>query len=146
MGMPYGMMGLLERKYAIMQQQADTGQFNAVTNRTGVDAAANLDRVKAGILPNESTANIGLTRAQAMESDARKRNIDENMKWIGPLNKANISLLGANAFESRSRGGLLGAQTATTSQNNSMFDLGLADPLQSRLRDITSNWRFLSEL
>lgn len=150
MGMPYGMADLLAKKYAILQQQADTGQYNAVSNRIGVDAAAGLDRVKAGILPGESAANIGLTRAQAMEAEARKRNIDENIKWISPLNKANIALMGANTFEARSRGGLYGAQTDVAREGMRGFDLfggmASADPLQSRLRDITSNWRFLSEL
>ncbi len=81
MGMPPGFQALLDRKYAIMQQQADTA-------RVGVDAAANLDRVRASILPAESQSNIA-------ESTARTTNLGLTGRTIIPLANANIGLLGA---------------------------------------------------
>jgi len=62
----------LNRKYDILQQQANTADVNAAaTTRNAAtaaltgEAAAALDRVRTRLLPAESAANIGLTNAQA---------------------------------------------------------------------------------
>lgn len=81
MGMPPGFQALLDRKYAILQQQADTA-------RVGVDAAANLDRVRANLMPAESQANTA-------ESAARTTNLGLTGRTIIPLANANLGLIGA---------------------------------------------------
>lgn len=67
---PAGMAELLDRKYAILQQNADatSEQARATTTNAGTNAfvgraAAGLDNVRASLMPAESTANIGLTKA-----------------------------------------------------------------------------------
>lgn len=68
---PVDFQYFLARKYAILQQQADSGSeqarattSNAATAAITGAAAANLDNVNAGLRPGESAANVGLTRAQ----------------------------------------------------------------------------------
>jgi hypothetical protein len=124
--------GLLARKYDIMQQQADT-------QRLGIVSAARLDDVKAGLMPSESSANIRLMGANALEAGARSRNLDETTKFVGPLAQANIGLMGANAREAGARVGLLGAQTTGENQFNRMYRLGgmfSNDPLAARREEL----------
>lgn len=87
----------LGRKYDLMQQQADT-------QRLGMVADANLTNVKAGLLPAESKAQIGLmgsqgrlAEANATQSLAQARNIDETTKFVGPLARSSIGLNSAQA-------------------------------------------------
>lgn len=82
-GMPGGFQALLDRKYAIMQQQADTA-------RIGVDAAARLDNARATLLPGESEANIA-------ESRARTTNLGLTGQTIVPLANSTIGLQSAQA-------------------------------------------------
>jgi hypothetical protein len=65
MAIPTAMSYYLDRKYAIQQQQADASTANSETQRIATSAAANLDKVKAALMPAESKANIGLTNANA---------------------------------------------------------------------------------
>ena len=90
MGVPGIMADLLRWKYSIMQQQADTGQFNATTNRLGVSADANLNNVRAGLLPDESRASTNLQYAQAGLADATTDQQREETKFVAPLARANI--------------------------------------------------------
>ena len=80
-GMPDGFAALLQRKYDIMQQQADS-------QRTAVTAGANLDNVKAKLMPGESAANVA-------EAGARTTNLGLTGRTILPLAGAQIGLLGA---------------------------------------------------
>jgi hypothetical protein len=104
----------LGRKYANMDQQAaaDTTRANAAA--VSANAGAQLDTVKAGLLPAESKANIALTGAQTGLAAATARQQDEETKYIGPTANANIA-------ESRARGGLYGAQ-ATGEQQLSIVE------------------------
>lgn len=130
--------GLLGRKYDILQQQADT-------QRMGMRADANLANVRAGLLPIESKANVGLTEAQTGFTDAnaglatsRARATDEEAKYIGPIAKANIG-------ESQARGRLYGSQATGEDQLNQFNRFrfrGLGDNY-GRLDDfIRSSMRF----
>lgn len=94
-GMPTGFQELLDRKYSILQQQADTA-------RVGVDAAAGLDRARTIALPGESSANIA-------ESRARTTNLGLTGQTIVPLATANLGLLGAQTAN-------LGAETEGTQE------------------------------
>lgn len=103
--------GLLARKYDIMQQNADS-------QRLGVNAAAELDRTRAGLLPAESAANIALTGAQRGLAQANTRNTDETTAYIAPLAKANIGYIGAQAGEASARRGLINSQRTSVDQTN----------------------------
>lgn len=63
-GMPDGFADALALKYAILQQQANSASQNADTQRITGLASANADNVRAGLLPGETAAQIGLTQAQ----------------------------------------------------------------------------------
>lgn len=93
---------LLGRKYDILQQQADTA-------RLGMQASANLDTVKAGLLPAESRANVNLNTAQAGLVGATTRQQDEETKTIAPLARASIAQSGAQTR-------LIGAQATGEEQ------------------------------
>lgn len=124
-GMPPGFDALLRRKYDIMQQQANTGQYSAESQRTGVEAAAKLDNVKAGLLPAESASQIALQKAQGGLYGAQADGVREETKYVGPLARANIGLMGANAFSARRQGGLYGSQATGIDQLNKNFRIGL---------------------
>lgn len=96
-GMPTGFAQALATKYALLRQQA-----NAQTKTANADA--NLTDVKAGLMPAESAATVGLTNAQA-------RNTDETTKFIGPLAHANI-------FNTMEQGGLFHQQAVGEGQLN----------------------------
>lgn len=87
---------LLAQKYDLMQQGQDTA-------RRGMTADANLTNVRAGLLPKETAANIGLVNAQTTLAGANARQADETTKTIVPL-------AGASIYNSRQQGGLYGAQ------------------------------------
>lgn len=94
----------LGRKYANMEQET--------ANRgAGLQAQAKLDTVKAGLLPAESAASIGLTQANTGLARAETARTNETTKTIAPLASASI-------FETRSRGRLLGEQATGEGQLN----------------------------
>lgn len=95
-GMPFGFQEALDRKYAIMAQEA------AARSRAA-DAEANVNNTRAGLMPAESAANVGLTTAQAGLAKANTRSVDENTKFVKPLAEASI-------FDTRAHGSLLGQQ------------------------------------
>lgn len=105
MAMPGMMADFLATKYAILQQQADaastqanTGQFNALTNRTVGNAAAALDTTRAGLMPAESEASIA---KMASETGLNK----ETAKYLGPETLARIAKMKAET-------GFIGTQDA----------------------------------
>ena len=94
-GMPYGFADLLAKKYAILQQGADTQQLGTV-------AAAGLDNVRAKLLPGQTAADIAKTNAETA-------NIGETTKFIAPLARSGIALQGA-------QGGLYKSQAAASDE------------------------------
>lgn len=110
--------GLLARKYDLMQQNADT-------QRMGMIASAELDRTRAGLLPAESRAGIGLTNAQAGAATAAARKTNEEASVVRPLADASI-------FATRAQGRQSNAAAIGDEQINrlSRFRLrGLGDQL-----------------
>lgn len=91
----------LNRKYALLGQNADadTVRANAATtsadaSATAANAAAKVDITRAGLLPGESAASIALQRAQANLQN-------QTASTVGPLARANIGLIGANTASTR---------------------------------------------
>lgn len=88
----------LQRKYALLQQQADAGTAGAAANtlqaQTGATvgaAAAKLDSTRANLLPAESASQIGLQSAQTGLTRAQAAVvIPEAQSRIG-VNAANIA-------------------------------------------------------
>lgn len=98
----------LGRKYDIMQQGQDTA-------RQGMQADANLTNVRAGLLPAQTKADIGLTSAQALLANANARNVDETTRYVGPIANSGIAL-------NRAQIGNLGAESAYTGQRSSQLE------------------------
>ncbi len=115
----------LNRKYALLQQQADAGTSNANSGAlqaaTGAlvgKAAAGLDTTRAGLLPAESASQIGLQGAQAdllgqqaqvvvPESQSRIRNQDANTDYTGIQSKV-LTRDGLTTFSPTNPTGALG--------------------------------------
>jgi hypothetical protein len=124
-GMPPGFAEALQRKYNIMQQQADATTQNANSTAMGVNAAAALDAMRTKLMPDQVKADIAKVGAET-------RNIDETTRYVGPLANANIGLMGANSFQSRAAGqlnltqrGLVGAQTGQIQQQTKTLPFGM---------------------
>ena len=109
-GMPGGMAEFLRTKYALMQQQADATTQNAATAALTGKAAANLDTVRAGLMPAESRANIGLVKANTGLAQANTRLVGLNADWLPRMNQ-----------------GTLDEQAARTRSVNTETDLTLDD-------------------
>jgi hypothetical protein len=103
-GMPYGFQEALDRKYALMAQ-------DTAARANAANADANLTNTRAGLLPAESKANVGLTVAQTGLAGAQARGVDENTKFVKPLAEASI-------FNTRAQGTLFGQQAAGEYQLN----------------------------
>lgn len=99
----------LNRKYTLQQQQADAGTTqanaqtiqanaqaaNAKTNLLGTEAAAALDRARAGVLPSESAAQVAANLAGARLSNTQADELPRlNTSEIG-LRSAQVGLIGA---------------------------------------------------
>lgn len=84
------MSGWLNRKYAILQQQANAADTQNATQRIGVVAAANVDNTRARLMPKESAANVAKTRAETGL-------VGEQTNWFGKSAAAEINNLNANA-------------------------------------------------
>jgi hypothetical protein len=123
----------LGRKYAVMQQSADADTTRANAGLISANAGANLDTVRAGLLPAESKANIGLTVANTGLANAGAAQTTEETRYIGPKARADIA-------ESGARGGLYGAQATGERELNVMSPFkfgGLGNSsLEDRLRTI----------
>lgn len=105
-GPPAGFERALGEKYAILRLAAE-----AQANQANADA--NLTKIRAGLLPAESQAGIGLTRAQTGLAQANTRSVDENTKFVKPLAEASV-------FNTRMQGSLYGQQAVGESQLNTM--------------------------
>lgn len=110
---------LLSQKYRILQQNADTQQQNADAGTLAAKAGANLDYIKAGLMPAESRAQIALQGAQGLMYGANARNTDEETKYVGLLANANADSLRSGAYANRQQGGLYGQQARTAGILNS---------------------------
>ncbi len=91
MAIPSDMANFLQQKYAILQQQADATTRNADTAALTGKAAANLDTVRAGLMPAESQANIGLTRANTGLTQANTRIAGINADYLPQILKGDIA-------------------------------------------------------
>ena len=116
MAIPSDMANFLQQKYAILQQQADATTRNADTAALTGKAAANLDTVRAGLMPAESRANIGLVKANTGLAQANTRLVGLNADWLPRMNQ-----------------GTLDEQAARTRSVNTETDLTLDDATR-RLR------------
>jgi hypothetical protein len=115
----------LNRKYDLLQQNANADALRAQGFVTQANAQAGLDTVRAGLLPAESKANIGLTAAQAALAQANAANTDENTKFIAPLARSSIGL---NSAQARNLGAETGFTTSRTTQLDQLNRLaGIGD-------------------
>lgn len=108
-GMPAGFDDLIRRKYDILQQQADASTATA-------RAAANLDSVKAGLMPRQTAADIAKINADIGLTNMQTR-------WFGPTAQANIGLARANAFQSLAAGALTNEQSRGLARTTGTTDL-----------------------
>lgn len=104
-GAPVDFNYFLQRKYALLQQQADAGTSNAASaaiqanaQAGALGAEARLNNTRADLAPGESAAAIGVQRAQ---TDL----LGQQAKYYGPEAQSRIAQAGAET-------GYLGAQTA----------------------------------
>jgi len=111
MGMPYGFAELLQKKYAIMAQQADA-------QTTSANAGANLDNVKARLMPGQVEAEIGRTKAETT-------NLGLTGRTIVPLATAQIGLMGSQAKNYDAQSDLTGAETVLKKQLGRKLPFGL---------------------
>lgn len=106
-GMPSGFAELIAKKYAIMQQQADT------QSELG-SAAAGLDRTKTQLMPGQVEADIAQTRANTGL-------IGENAALVRPLGMSQIGLQASQAGNFNASAGLTRSQTKSEDQRNAKF-------------------------
>ena len=85
---PVEMQQFLDRKYALLQQNADAATKNAETGAMTGAAAAGLDKVRAALLPAESAAGIA-------KSGAETNLFNQQASVVVPESKANIAKIGA---------------------------------------------------
>lgn len=104
MGIPSAMREFLNRKYAVLEQQADAASQNAYTNTFVGRSAAGLDDVRAEQLPRTDAADIA-------EAGARKNLLREQAKYFGKTALADIDF-------TRSRINLTNEQTKTERGGN----------------------------
>lgn len=110
-GMPAGFAEALAMKYGIMKMQADA-QSNAL------NSSANLDSVKAGLLPRQTAADIG-------ETQARTAGQLETNKFIGPLANSAIDLQKAQGSYYGAEAGSVGQDVITKKNINKQRGFGL---------------------
>jgi hypothetical protein len=127
-GMPPGFEELLQRKYNIMQQQADSGLMAA-------RAASNLDTVKAGLMPAESRAQIEKMLADRGLINAQAATVAETTKYVGPLARADIGYKSSASGLNRANSANIGQETESKKQINSFFDIGGMNGLDAILKN-----------
>jgi hypothetical protein len=131
-GMPPGFAAALAEKYAIMRIQAEAQKRSADAGATldvaradalpiqtraqagALDAAAGLDNVRAKLLPDQTAADIAVARANA-------RNIEETTRYVGPLARANVGLLGSQGMNFRASARNTDAESDGIEQLNKRF-------------------------
>lgn len=95
----------LGRKYALLAQNADADTARAGAAVTSANASANLDTVRAGILPQQAASEIALQGAQT-------RLTGEQAKIVAPESRARISLIGSEVGLNQANTGLIKTNTA----------------------------------
>jgi hypothetical protein len=94
---PPGFDQLIAQKYAL-----ETTRTNAMANQANADA--NLTNIKAGLLPGETAANIGLTKANTSGQLI-------NNQYLPQTLMARVGLEGAQANEAQANASQTGLQT-----------------------------------
>lgn len=107
----------LNRKYDLLQQNANADTTRANAGMLTAQAGANLDQVRAGLLPKQTTSDINLQSAQAALANATARQQDEETKYIGPKSLADI-------FATRQQGAYYGSEAAGNTIANRELQLG----------------------
>lgn len=102
-----GFGDMLAQKYNIMQQQANTQEL-------GTTAEANLTNTRAGLLPGQTAAEIGLTQAQTKNVGAQAGEVAANAASARGLQSAEAAQGYAGAAHTEAGIPLLGAQTQLT--------------------------------
>jgi hypothetical protein len=112
-GMPPGFAEALALKYGIMKQQADA-------QSKSLAAAANLDNVKADLLPKQTAGDLA-------EQAARTQGIGLTNQTILPESNARVGLLGAQTKNVGANTDLTNTQTEAQKQliKKRPFGLGL---------------------
>lgn len=89
----------LGRKYDLLGQNAAADTTRANAGMISAQAGANLDTVRAGLLPSQTRSDIALQRAQANLAAATAAQQNEETKYIGRKALADI-------FNTTAQGGL----------------------------------------
>lgn len=117
--------GLLDRKYNILQQNANanTTQAQADASRAASfgltsGAEANLTNIRAGLMPAQAQADIGEAQARTAQDQALAAQTQTETKYIGPKTLADIAL-------ARAQGGLYGSEAARNTRLGFGFNFGL---------------------
>lgn len=129
-GMPDDIAYWLDRKYSILGQQANADTLRAGAAVTSANAGANLDSVRATLLPQDSAAQNALVRAQTAltgnqaqtvlpESAARIRNVNAQTKLTG----AQTNLTGAQVGQTTANTALIGQQTVGAALDNRVYTI-----------------------
>jgi hypothetical protein len=139
----------LQRKYALLQQQADAGTTNAQSGAlqaaTGAivgKAAATLDNTRSSLLPAESRSQIGLQGAQANllgqqaqvvvpEAQSRIRNQDANTLLTGTQDKV-LTRDGLTTFSASQPGGALSGTLGPGGYRGFRLGADLSGPTPAR--------------
>lgn len=77
------MLAIMEEKYRLMGQDTERAQKDRALQAIGINAAANLDNVKAKLMPGESAAEIAL-------KDQTRLYTKEQTDFYGKIANANI--------------------------------------------------------
>jgi hypothetical protein len=104
----------LGRKYAQGQQEADANTTRANAGLITANADANLANVRAGLLPGQTAADIGLTKAQT-------GSVNVNTELAPGLAKASEAASYGRAKADTAQAGVYGAQGTGENQLNTMF-------------------------
>lgn len=113
----------LGRKYALLAQNAAADTARAGAAVTSANASANLDAVRADILPKQAASEIALQGAQT-------RLTGEQANIVAPESRARIGLIGSETGLNRAQTGLVGAQTASQRRLNRQISI-LPESLQA---------------
>jgi hypothetical protein len=113
----------LSQKYRLLGQNAAADTTRANAAMVSAQGGANLDNVRAGLLPAESKANIGLTNAQMGLANANARNVDETTKFVGPLARSSIGVNTAQAGNLDADAAFTGQRTESAKRSGLAFSI-----------------------
>lgn len=115
---------LLATKYAILQQNANADTSRANAGMVTANAGANLDAVRAGLLPKQTEADIAEAQSRASLNNVNAANIPGIDKSLIARNYSEAGNLNANSGLARANTG------AVTQSTTSLGSLGLvSNPL-----------------